>query len=60
MPCSCEGYPPSPIVQPGSIECEEKIKELEKQLKKTSKKNHKLEHELYVLKEAFKVMGATG
>lgn len=60
MPCSSEGWPPSPVVQPGSVECEERIKELEKKLKTTDKKNRKLEHELYVLKEAFKVMGATG
>lgn len=60
MPCSSEGWPPSPIVQPGSIECEDKIKELEKELKGSKKKNRKLEHELYILKETFKVLGATG
>lgn len=32
MPCSCEGYPPSPYVNPGSVECEERIKELEKEI----------------------------
>jgi hypothetical protein len=46
MPCSSEGWPPSPVVQPGSIECEKRIKELEKQLKRTNGKNRKLEHEL--------------
>lgn len=38
MSCSCEGWPPSPIVQPGSIECEEKIIELEKELKNQKEK----------------------
>lgn len=60
MPCSCEGFPPSPYVNPGSIECEERIKELEKELKTSKRGNRKLEQELYVLKEAFKLLGATG
>ena len=60
MPCSSEGWPPSPVVAPCSIEAEEKIKQLERQLKRSRGKNYKLEHELYVLKEAYKLLGATG
>ena len=60
MPCSSEGWPPSPVIAPCSIEAKEKIKQLRKQLKKSGDKNRKLEQELYVLKEAYKLLGATG
>lgn len=63
MPCSCEGYPPSPCYG-DLIGCAEdamkKIKQMEEALRDSEERNHALERELSTLKEAFKIVGNGG
>ena len=60
MPCSSEGYPPSPCYGDliGSAEAAmEKIKDLEKALIDCRNDRSELIKELLASKEAFKIMG---
>ncbi len=63
MPCSCDGYPPSPCYGDliGSAEAAiKKIADLEKSLESCQSDRSKLIKELLTLKEAFKIMGNGG
>lgn len=63
MPCSCDGYPPSPCYGDllGSAEdALKKVHELEQQLSVCQHDKAKLAHELEQVKAAFKIMGNGG
>ncbi len=63
MPCSCEGFPPSPCYGDliGSAEdAIKKIRKLERELDECENNNDKLKEELKSLKKAFKILGSGG
>lgn len=61
MPCSCEGYPPSPTdLVTRAKEAVEKIEWLTKELNECHKREKELTEELDTLKKAFQLMGNGG
>jgi len=64
MPCSSEGYPPSPMdyTELGKVimiveSAEKKIKELKKKLGTCKKENRKLRKQIEILRNAMKLVG---
>ena len=58
MPCSCEGFPPSPTdLVASSMEAVAKINRLEQELITCRKEKRTLEEEISILKKAFSMMG---
>ena len=63
MPCSCEGYPPSPCAGDllgGAEAALQRIKDLESMLSRSESKVAILRQELASVQEAFRIMGNGG